>query len=180
MRGLPVVLAACLAAGCASGPVIQTDRDPSADLSRYHSYAWKQQPPISNPLLTQRVVDRIDAEMAAKGWQLQPEAQAELVLVGNVSSREDTSLDYFYEGVGWAGWEWHQGANRPVQRVELRSFTVGTLVIDVFDSATRRAVWRGVAQGSVPDSEKHRDRDAAEAIHGMFADFPKAGAAASR
>jgi hypothetical protein len=61
--------------------------------------------------------------------------------------------------------------------VELRTFTVGTLVIDVFDASTRRAVWRGVAQGSVPESEEHRDRDAAEAIHGMFADFPRASAA---
>jgi hypothetical protein len=180
MRGLTLALAACLATGCASGPVVQTDRDPTIDLSHYRSYAWKQEPPISNPLLKQRVVAGVDAELAAKGWQLVPEPQANLVLVGNVSARDDATLDYFYEGNGWVGWEWRPGAVYPMQRVELRTFTIGTLVIDAFDATSKRAVWRGVAQGTVPDSEEHRSRDAMEAVHGMFADFPRAAAESPR
>jgi len=176
VKRLYLPLVACLVASCASDPVIQTDRDPAVDLSQYRSYAWKQEPPISNPLLKQRVVAGVDAEMAKKGWQAVPEAQANLLLVGNVSSREDATLDYFYEGNAWAGWEWRAGANRPMQRVELRSFTIGTLVIDAFDASSQRAVWRGVAQGTVPESEEHRSRGATKAIKDMFVDFPRAAA----
>jgi hypothetical protein len=177
MKRLSIVLATCLVAGCASGPVVETDRDPSEDISHYRSYAWRQEPPISNPLLKQRIVSEVDSELARKGWQSVPEDRAEVLLVGNVSSREDATLDYFYEGNGWTGWSWRPGVNSPMQRVELRSFTIGTLVIDAFDANTRRAAWRAVAQGSVPESEKNRTRDAMKAVHAMFRDFPQAAAA---
>jgi hypothetical protein len=62
-----------------------------------------------------------------------------------------------------------------MQRIELRVLLVGTLVLDVFDADTRRAIWRGLAQGYVPDSEKKRARDAMAAVDRMFRQFPEAG-----
>jgi hypothetical protein len=177
MKRLSIVLAACLVSSCASGPVVQTDRDPAVDISPYRSYAWRQEPQISNPLLKQRIVSEVNAELAKKGWQAAPEDRAEVLLVGNVASREDATLDYFYEGNGWTGWNWRPGVNSPMQRVELRSFTIGTLVIDAFDASTQRAAWRAVAQGTVPESEESRNRDAMKAVHAMFRDFPQAAAA---
>lgn len=172
MRSMPLLLAACLAAGCATGPVVQSDSDPAADFSRYRTYAWKQQPPIGNPLLKQRVVSAVDAELAVKGWRLAPEADADVMLVGNVAARDETSLSVFYEEQEWNGWNWNARGPRGAERVELRTFRLGTLVLDMFDADSQQAIWRGVAQGTVPESEARRSRDAMKAVRQMFRDFP--------
>lgn len=160
---------------CAGGPAVHVQRDPAVDFRQYRTYAWTQEPPTRNPLLRQILVAAIDDELAAKGWTPVPDEVADVLLVGNVSSREEPTLDYFYEDSGWDGWIWHGHGLRGMQRIELRVLQVGTLVLDAFDAATRRAVWRGLAQGYVPDSEARRNRDAMTAVHRMFRKFPEAG-----
>ena len=76
MKHLLLLLAACLLAGCACGPVVHTDHDASAAFDRYRAYAWRQEPPIANPLLKQRVVAAVDAQLANRGWRRVPESEA--------------------------------------------------------------------------------------------------------
>ncbi|WP_255910707.1 DUF4136 domain-containing protein [Tahibacter harae] len=167
------LLSCSLLAGCASSPVIHVQRDPTVDFGQYRTFAWKQLPPMRNPLLRQRVVSAVDARLVAKGWRAVPDAQADVFLVGNVSTREDATLNYFYQDTGWDGWHW--GAHAlGMQRIELRVLRIGTLVLDVFDARTLRAIWRGVAQGYVPDSEARKDSEAMAAVQRMFRDFPEA------
>jgi hypothetical protein len=183
MKTISCLLAACLASACASGPVVQTDHDPAADFGRLHSYAWKQAPPISNPLLKQRVVAAIDAELAGKGWRQAPEAEADVLLVGNVSARDEQTIDAFYDGPDWSGWGWNRiagGTGPGLRRVEVHNFKVGTLVLDMFDAQSRRAVWRATAEGTVPQSQARIDRDAMAAVRTMFAGFPPTPAPATR
>lgn len=182
MKTISCLLLASLASACASGPVVQTDHDPAVAFERLHSYAWKQSPPISNPLLRQRVVAAIEAELAGKGWRAAPEAEADVLLVGNVSARDEQSIDAFYDGPDWSGWGWNQqvGAGAGLRRVEVHSYKVGTLVLDMFDAHSKRAVWRATAEGTVPGSQKQMDRDAMAAVRGMFADFPPTGTPAAR
>lgn len=174
MKSIPVLLAACLLAACASGPVVQTDHDPAADFSGYRAYAWRQPPPIANPLLKQRVVAAIDAELLGRGWQQVLEPDADVVLVGNVSAHEEQTLDAFYDGPGWDDWSWRGSgkAGDGLRQVHLHNYKVGTLVLDMFDVDTKRAVWRATAEGTVPDSPAQIDRDAMAAVRGMFRDFP--------
>jgi hypothetical protein len=179
MKTIPCLLAACLLAGCVSGPLVQTDHDPGAVFAAYGDYAWRQQPPISNPLLKQRVVQAIDAELAGKGWRLVPEQEADVVLVANVSARDEQSIDAFYDGADWNGWEWRRAVNPggAPQRVEVHTFKVGTLVLDMFDAATKRAVWRATASGTVSDSPEKNDAAINAALDKMFAAFPPGSAA---
>ena len=161
MRVLALVLTAVVLAGCASRPAIHVQQDPAMDSGNYRTYAWMQQPPVSNPMLRQKLVAAIDAELADKGWRQAPDDEAQVLLVGNVSSLDDASLNYFHE---------HGG----VERIELRVLQFGTLVLDAFDAHTHRAIWRGLAQGQVPDSDAQRSRAAMTAVRRMFRKFPEA------
>lgn len=173
MKLAGLLLLCGMLAGCASSPAIQVQQDHTVDFGQYRTYAWKQVPPMTNPMLRQRVVAAVDAELAAKGWLAAPDEQADLFLVGNVSSREDATLNYFYQDTGWDGWHW-RGHPLGMQRIELRVLRIGTLVLDVFDARTLRAIWRGVAQGYVPDSEARKDREAMATVQRMFREFPEA------
>ena len=176
MKPILVLLLSCLLAACASGPAVHTDRDPAVSFAAYRTYGWKQEPAISNPLLKQRIVAAIDAELAGKGWRLVPQTEADVVLVGNVSARDEQTIDAFYDGPGWTGWNWRREmyASGALQRVEVHTYKVGTLVLDLFDAKTQRAVWRATAEGTVPSSQERINENAMKAVREMFVDFPTA------
>jgi hypothetical protein len=49
---------------------------------------------------------------------------------------------------------------------------VGTLVLDIFDARTKRAVWRGTASGALPKATDKATAKTQEAIDRMFVNFP--------
>lgn len=163
---------AMMLAACASTPNVQTDFDPTAQFSRYHTYAWTATPEFGAPLMQQRITASIDAKLGAMGWTPAPAATADVVIAAQVITREQLSIDTFNSG-GWGGWgpPGHGSAH-------VRSYTVGTLVLDIFDAKTKRAVWRGTASGALPKSNDKATAKTQEAIDRMFASFP--GATAKR
>jgi len=173
---VPAVLLATVIAGCTTRPLVRTDHDPAVDFSKYRSYAWQQVPAISNPLVKQRLIAAIDAELAAKGWRRIAEGEADIALVGNVATREKQTVETFYGSPHWSGWTWQQEWNGPgvYPNTRITTYTVGTLVIDMFDTRTKQAVWRGSAEGSIPDSPAKVDKAVQSAVTRMFAKFPPA------
>ena len=174
MKALVPLALLALAAGCASTPDVTIDHDPAADFSRYHSYYWAQEPQISNPLIKQRILAGIDARMASKGFTRQ-EGTGDVAIVGNVATSQKQTLDTFYTGTGMGGWGWgpgwgYGGVGSATTRVN--TYTVGTLVLDMFDTGTKKAVWRGVASGTVPDTPEKTETAVNAALDKMFAQFP--------
>lgn len=174
MKRFAVVLLAFFLAGCATRPVVRTDHDPAVDFSRFRTYAWQQEPAIGNPLVKQRLVAAIDAELARKGWTRVEGDAADIALVGNVATREKQSVETFYGNPHWNGWNWQQEWTGPGVHPNTRitTYTVGTFVLDMFDTSTKRGVWRGSAEGPIPDSPDKVNKAVNSAIVRMFADFP--------
>ena len=164
--------AAMMLAACASTPDVQTDFDSAAQFSRYHTYAWGPTPlQFGDPLMQQRITASIDAKLGAMGWTLAPAPTADVVVAAHVVAREQLSIDSV--GGGWGGPPpWGNGSAR------VRSDTVGTLVVDMFDARSKRAVWRGTASGALPKTSDKATAKTQEAIDRMFASFP--GPAAKR
>jgi len=174
-RHLLLATAMVLLAACASTPVVHTDHDPAASFSTYRTYAWRQEPPASNPLVRQRLVAAIEARLQAKGWSPAPESEADIALVGNVASREEQTIETFYEGPAWGEWEWRGVTGHGGYRTtHVYNYTVGTLVLDMFDTRTKKAVWRATAEGTVPAMPKQVDAALQAAVDKMFAEFPPA------
>ena len=178
MKRLPILASALLLAACASSPVVHTDYDPAAAFSGYRSYAWRQEPAVRNPLARQRLVAAIDAALADRGWTLVPEAQADVALVGNVATREEQTLDTFYGGPDWGGWGWRGGWGVGVgyRTTQVRTYTIGTFVLDMFDTKTKRAIWRGTAEGTIPSTPEKTNQAIQKAVTKMFAGFPPGSA----
>lgn len=181
MKGFPVLASTLLLAACASDPVVRTDHDPAAGFADYRTYAWQQEPPISNPLVKQRLVAAIDAELAAHGWARASEDEADVALVGNVATHREQTLETFYGDPGWGEWGWRGvgGVGGHYRTTHVYTYTVGTLVLDMFDTKTRRAVWRATAEGTVPETPERTNAAIRKAVIRMFAGFPP-GTAASK
>ena len=161
---------ASLLSSCASGPTVSTDHDPAVTFSSYHTYAWLKQPEGINPLAEQRIVAGVESRLAAKGWtQAASPEQADVAIAANVASHQEQSLDTMYTGMGMAS-----------STTRVTTYTVGTLVLDMFDTKTKRAIWRGTASGTVSEKPEQNTANIEAALNKMFTNFPPGSAPAAK
>ena len=171
---LAVSATALLLAGCASTPPVQTDRDPTVDFSQYRTYTWAMKPQDSSPLVQQRIIAGIDSRLAARGWTQAPNGQVTLAV--HVIRGQRQTLDTIYTGTGMGGWGWRGGwgggMGMTSARTTVRTYDVGTLVVDMFDTKNEQAIWRGTASGTVPSTPERTSQAIEAGLDKMFAGFP--------
>jgi hypothetical protein len=138
-----VALGALLLAGCATtGLRAQSDHDPAQDFSQYRTYTWiaedplvtpRGQPVQVSPLNRQRIVNAVENELAAKGFQKTNDAgSADFVVSYTVGARgrlDVASYPSTYGGPWRWGWPYFG------REVDVRMYTEGTLSIDIFDGS---------------------------------------------
>ncbi|SFM23271.1 DUF4136 domain-containing protein [Variovorax sp. OV329] len=168
-----LILAGLLAA-CSNTPTVKTDSDPAARFSAYRTYTWIAKPTGGSPLTQQRIADGIDAKLKAKGWQLAPDGDVRIA--AHVATQERRDYTTYYNTMGY-GWGWG-GFGPGVATTTAYTYEVGTLVVDMFDAGTKRAIWRGTATATLPDNSDATPALLQASLDKMFADFPPGSAPA--
>jgi uncharacterized protein DUF4136 len=147
---------------------VSTDYDHHTDFYKYKTFAWIDPPAIKDPLIRQRVLDTIQAQLQEKGLKMVGNAAiADLGVMANGATMERHTLQTFYDGFP-AGWGW--GGWGPATTVN--TYEVGTLVVDMFDMETKRVVWRGTATATVSEKPEKNTKKVDKAVTKMFKDFP--------
>jgi hypothetical protein len=176
-RFLAVAFAMMLAA-CASPATIRTDFDPQANFGKYRTYSWITQPGgDQGALVAQGIISGIDARLQARGWKRVPEGDVHVS--AHVTRVRGQTFNNFYSGIGhdlnWLG----VGSGWPgYKTMSVDEYEKGTLLVDMFDAGTRRAIWRGSASAVLPDDPSRVEATALAAIDRLFKDFPPGGTAA--
>ncbi|MGH9682417.1 MAG: DUF4136 domain-containing protein [Candidatus Acidiferrales bacterium] len=148
---------------------ITTDYDHNAAFASYHTFMWVRPARVHDPLMRQRVMDDVNSQLQAKGWQLVT-ADASVGVVANGVTEQEQTLNTFYDdlpGWGWRGWV--GGSTTSVN-----NYTVGTLVVDLFDAHTKKVIWRGTASDTLSGKPEKNAKKLGKAIEKMFKDFPPA------
>lgn len=71
------------------------------------------------------------------------------------------------------GWGWHYwGGGIGIATTHVDSYTVGTLVVDLFDSRTKQLIWRGWASDALPDNPQKESKKLNKDIGKLFKNFP--------
>jgi len=173
------ILASSLVA-CASTPTVKTDYDSAATFASYTTYSWAIKPQASSPLVQQRIVAGINARLQAKGLRETPQG-GDIALAAHIMTSQRQTLDTFYTGSGMGGWGWRGGwgGGMGSATTTVRTYDIGTLVVDMFDNRTQQAVWRGTASGTVPNSPAKVNAAIEAGLDKLFAAYPP-GATAAR
>ena len=157
-----------LLANAALAQKVTTDFAKDADFQQYKTFMWIKEPKPANPLVAQRIVDDVNAALAAKGLKLVT-ADADVAIAAHAATRTERSLDTLYDGFG-GGWRWRGGFGSATTQVN--TYEIGTLVIDLFDARTKEALWRGTATKTLSDSPQKNAENLNKAVARMFKDFP--------
>ena len=156
---LLVPIACVLLATITYAQKVTFDSNPSAPFASYKTYAWTQGTPVPESLMEQRIHEGVAAQLAAKG--LTPtNATPDLFVATHAVTQEHPEL--IVNGFGWG-----LGGAASVQQ-----YTVGTLVVDLYDAKTRQMVWRAVATDSVSSKPQKNAEHINKAIEKMFAKYP--------
>lgn len=176
------VIVIAVLAGCASMK-IGSHQDESASLEGYRTFTWitddplilaaGDQVPIS-PLSKKKIVDGIATTLTDKGYSFTSNrSDADFVVSYTVGTREKIDASAYPSGYSGA-WGWHlHGRNYYQAEVRHRSYTEGTLGIDIFDGRTNQPVWHGWASKTISASDRDDPSSAiTRAVQGILEQFP--------
>src|SRR5579863_1069151 len=168
MKKLLMILTLTAAGVMLAVASVKTDYAHSADFSRYKTYSWLKVEP-GDSLWQDRIRRDVDAELSAKGWQNIPSGgDASIAAVGSVKNEQ--RLETFYDGFG-GGWYW-RGFGDGLATTTVENVPVGSLMVDIFDSKTKKLVWRATEEKAVSGDPEKNAKKLQQIIGEMFKKFP--------
>jgi hypothetical protein len=151
------------------------DYEKSADFKSFKTYAFKDGTKVGQPLIDNRIVEAIEAQLATKGLA-KAEANPDLFVVYHVAFDKQKDISTFSSGGGYGpyGWGWGGGWAGGSTHTSVRDILVGTLVIDMADAKKNQMVWRGmgVKEVNTQANPEKRDKSINDAVKKILKNYP--------
>ena len=159
------------------GPSIKAgyDYDTKENFARFKTYDYLTQPENTqmSELVLKRVKQAVDREMESKGLTKSSENPDLLIAIHTkVSSKVQVGTwGYSYSPtvVYWSSYGYSG-----TYGLQYREFQKGTLVVDIVESKAKEMIWRGVAEGSLPDIPRSEqiEKIVNKAVKEMMKNYP--------
>jgi len=162
---LALALVACIVA---TGQEVRHNSMPGTDFSKYHTYKWV---PIEggahpNQIMDAEIKQSVDSQMAAKGFTKTDNDKADLYVGYQIAVDQEKQWNGYGMGGGvrWGG----------MASATSSTINVGTLVLDMYDPATKQLVWTGNATKTIdPSSNQEKNqKNLNKAMQKLLKDFP--------
>jgi hypothetical protein len=170
VRVILALSALLVASAPAIAQKVYIDYDREADFDSYETFSWLRTSEVSlsdtSPLLHSRVKNAIELALV-EGGLIEVDENPDLWVTYYGEEREEMSVNTSsmgpYGGYGYGpGWGydpvWDRGFGVPSADTEVTTFAVGTLVIDLIDADSQRAIWRGSATATIPLDPRQAER----------------------
>ena len=152
-----------------SAQQVKTDYDRSANFAQYKTYSWEQVK-TRNPLYVDRIRSAVDAALAAKGWN-RVDSGGDVSIVAIGIARDEQTLNTFYDGFG-GGWRWRGFGGFGEATTTIDTYKVGTLIVDLFDTKTKKLLWRGSSSDTLSNNSDKNIKTLDKGIEKLFKNFP--------
>jgi hypothetical protein len=150
---------------------VKVDFDKDASFSALKTFSLKIGTSWGNPLSEKRVIAEFEQALTEKGWAKTDEATADAIVVLHGATQVKKDLTTFYSG-GYGGYGWRGMGRMGSASTTVTEYTVGTLVVDIFDAKSKALVFRGTASDEISDKPEKNAKKLAKASDKMFKDFP--------
>jgi hypothetical protein len=153
-RLLYLASAFVLLASFASAQDVSYNFDQKADFTKFKTYKWvtvKDGEPLDE-LTAKMVVQAIETQLTAKGLQKVESGDADLLVAYQVAVNKEKEVTTFGTGYrygpGWGG-RWYGGYGGGMTSTTTATILIGSLALDMYDSAAKTLVWRGLASKQI-------------------------------
>lgn len=160
-----------LFAGKSSAQQVKTDYDRGTNFNQYKTYSWEHVK-TKDALDVDRIKSAVNAALAAKGWT-QVGSGGDVSIVAMEITREQQTLNTFYDGFGGAwGWRRFGGGGFGEATTTTDTYKVGTLVVDLFDTKTKKLLWRSSSTDTLSNNSNKNINNLDKGAAKMFKKFP--------
>ena len=172
MKKIYVLVLAVLIGACSSVKVTY-DYDRNADFGKYKTYAYSED--VKNmevgQLVLDRIVNAVDAEMAAKGFT--KSESPDLLVDMHLKTATRTEAVANNTG-GYYGRYGYWGGARGSTTISYNEYTDGSLFINFVDRSTEKLVWQGVGTKTLVEnaSPEKMDANVTYAVKSILAKYP--------
>ena len=172
-----------LATTAAVGQDVRYNFDRQTNFSKYKTYQWVviKDAPQLNSMVDKQIKDAIDAELATKGLTKVEGDTADLFVGYQTSIDKEKEFTSFTSGAGYwgygGGWYrggWYGPGGMSTTTGETSTIYVGQLVVDMYDSANKSLVWRGLASKTLDTKAKpdKQQKNLAKAVKKLLKNYP--------
>jgi hypothetical protein len=153
--GLLAIVA--LVAVPAAAQKVSVDWDRDANFESFKSFAWVDGPPTplegNHPMVHSLIKNSIEYWMTS-GGMVEDTENPDLNVTYHTGAKESyqflhTAFGYSFP-TGWGAYPYYGMGGSYTGSTMTTTYEEGTLVIDIWDTATKKAVFRGVASKTIP------------------------------
>lgn len=165
---LPVFVIAFVASTVMLAQDVRTDYMPGTDSTKYHTYRWVNIEGGAHPnqIRDAQIKQSVDSQLASKGLSKTDSDQADLYVGCQIAVDQEKQWNGYGMGGGlrWGG----------MAAATSSTINVGTLVLDMYDPATKQLVWTGNATKTINPSSKQEknQRNLDKAMLKLLKNFP--------
>ena len=154
IAGLCAIMFACAALAVAQD--VRYNYLPGTDFSRYKTYKWVEVPGASHPdqIVSAQITQAIDSQLVAKGLTKTDSDQADLYVAYQLAINQEKQWD----AIGYGGRYTRMGGTGTMTS---STINIGTLVVDLYDVASKKQVWNGTATKTLnpsKDPQKNQEK----------------------
>jgi hypothetical protein len=161
---------ALIFASAAFAQQVKTDYDRHAAFGQYKTYSWGKVQ-TQDGLWVDRIKSAVDSALAAKGWT-EVESGGNVSIMAMEMTKSHQTLNTYYDDFG-GGWFYGGfGDGFGDSTTTESTYKVGTLVVDLFDSNTKKLIWRGSASDTLSDKSGKNIKNLDKGVEKMFDHFP--------
>ncbi len=171
--------------GACSSLTVKSDYDKEVDFTKYKTfeyYGWAEDSDkILNRFEKERIEQAFGDEFRKRGLEAVKE-NGDMVVSLFIVAEQKTSTTahtnhynmggYGYGGFGYYGGYGGMGMGNSTTTYSENDYTVGTLVVDVFDKAEKKLIWQSVGQKTVDDNPKTAEKNMPKVAAAIMKPFP--------
>lgn len=170
MKGLRTLLCLGLILVPATGfaQKVTTDWDHGTDFSKFKTYTYAKGTPVEDPLMDQRVVAAIEAELEKEGIK-KVDSDPDMYVTYHASAKENKQ--YMTDSFGYGyGARWGGGMGTSTTRAY--TYEKGTIVIDLWSADGKQMLFRGSATDTISDKPEKNIKKINNAVEKIFKKYP--------
>lgn len=163
---------------------VKSDYDKKADFTKYKTYAFagwqKDSDKQLNDFDKKRVLEALKSEFDARGMSLVESGADATISIFIVLDNKTSTTAYtnytggmgYGMGRGWGMGYGGMGMGSATTTYSEDDYTEGTLVVDMYDEASKSLVWQGVITKTVKEKPKKREKSIPKNIAKLMKEYP--------